>query len=551
MRGGYIQENQATYGGGVYLYKSVMNFSGGSIENNKSILVRDYSVSPTQYYSAGGGIVACDGSTVNMSGSAKVLKNYAQEIGGGISLGTNQWGAGNTLNMNGGVIDGNTAGSAGGGLFVQAKYFSGGISKAYITAGKITNNLMDATGVTEKMFGGGGIYVNGANNAYGANGANGELYLKNAIITDNESRYQGAGYAACPISKTKIFISNGAAFYGNKTQADGRELYILCNKYLGLHGGSPEYELATRMLGGVMYNWKKPDGTLLEKGKYKGVLDNNNEYLALYTDSEGNDMTKDYAKVFIMGNKSLTRGGGIGSNGTVVIGTEKTTEVSVTKKWLDDGDNNRPPSIKVNLIANGKYVVESRELNEANGWKTTFANLPVEAGDETISYTISEDEVKGYTSTVSGDAKQGFVITNKKASPELTKVSVTKKWDDNNNIDGKRPGTIRIKLMANGKETGKEATLNEQNDWKFTFENLPFKDEKGKIEYTVKEEEVKGYTSTVRGNAETGFTVINRRKPTIPPTGDNSSSHIFLYIIVSLCFTGVFVMGRFIVKWNK
>lgn len=263
MSGGIVEENQATYGAGICLSGSIMSFTGGSVHDNRSELVYDKPYN--QYYSAGGGILAEEGSTLNMSGDAKVLNNFAAEIGGGISLGSNQVGAGNTLNMNGGKIDGNTAGSAGGGIFVQAKYFSGGASKAYIYAGKIINNEMNGSGKTEKKFGGGGIYVNGANNEYGVNGANGELYLYNAIIKDNTADIIGSNYAACPISKTFININDEVAIYeGNGTS----DLYILCLRNYWLHGGQPEYFLSKRMLGGVPYEWKKADGELLPDQYY-------------------------------------------------------------------------------------------------------------------------------------------------------------------------------------------------------------------------------------------------------------------------------------------
>ncbi|WP_249961651.1 hypothetical protein, partial [Histophilus somni] len=224
MKDGIIENNQATYGAGVYLNKSEMNFSGGIIQNNKSKVVEDTGVIPTQYYSAGGGILAAEGSVINMSSNAKVLNNISEEIGGGISLGTNQWGPTNILNMNGGIIDGNSAGSSGGGIFIQAKLFTGGASKAYISEGAITNNKMDGTGYNNKEFGGGGIYVNGINPSY-FNGANGELHLTNALITDNKSLDSGAGIAACPISDTKIYVNDGAAIYDNKTDKSGRDLY--------------------------------------------------------------------------------------------------------------------------------------------------------------------------------------------------------------------------------------------------------------------------------------------------------------------------------------
>ena len=517
MSGGIIDNNQATYGGGIHLNRSTMNFSGGIIQNNKSDLVIDTSVSPTQYYSAGGGILANEGSTINMSADAKVLDNYAKEIGGGISLGSNQWGTSNILKMIGGTIDGNTAGSAGGGIFVQAKYFSGGASKAYIDGGEITNNQMDATGYTEKMFGGGGIYVNGANDNYGVNGANGELYLKNVVITDNESTYEGAGYASCPISKTKIYVTNGGAIYGNKTTSNVNEIYILCNKYLGLHGGNPEYDISERMLGGVPYNWKNKDNSPLDESKHKGILSKNNEYLGLHTDEEGNELTSNLKKVLISGNKSNTRGGGIGSNGTVTIGSDETTSVSVEKKWIEDNSVNpkHPEAVTVKLIANvdnKEYEIESKQLSEKNSWKTTFKDLPTKAGEKDIIYSIKEVDVEGYTSKIDGTAKDGFIITNTRI-PSKISVQVTKAWEDKNDQDGKRPNSVTIKLLADGKETGKTLTLTKTNNWTGSFADLDEYNNGKKIEYTVKEETIgSSYVSVVTGSMKDGYTVTNTRE---------------------------------------
>ncbi|MDY6038024.1 MAG: Cna B-type domain-containing protein [Eubacterium sp.] len=515
ITGGSIEDNAGTYGGGIYLYKSELNFSGGTVQRNRSELVVDTTTNPNQYYAAGGGILAEENSTINISGDAKVLNNFSNEIGGGISLGTNQWGAGNTLNMTGGLVDGNTAGSAGGGIFVQAKYLSGGISRAYISAGRITNNIMSAEGVTEKQFGGGGIYVNGANKEYGLDGANGELYLKNALITDNEAKLQGAGVAACPISKTKIYTTNGAAIYNNKTEEIGKDIFILCQKYFGLHGGDPEYELSKRMLGGVRYDWKAPDGSLLDDSKYKGILNENGQHLSVYTDARGNELTSKLAKVIISGNKSETRGGGIGSNGSIFIGSEqKTTELSVTKKWVDENNANkmRPDKVTVKLIANNEYIVETRELSEANSWKTTFSDLPAENDGEEIVYTVEEEKVEEYTGEITGSQKDGFVITNTH-KPAETEVSVSKTWKDNDNQDGIRPEKISVKLFADGKDTAKTLVLSEKTGWKAVFDKLPLKKNGVEIKYTVKEEKVEGYTGEITGDAKNGFVITNTHKP--------------------------------------
>lgn len=420
MTDGTVEDNQANYGGGIYLYKSTMNLSGGVIQGNTAKRLNDTTVSPTQYYSAGGGICADGESTLNMSGTAIVQKNHADETGGGISIGSNQWGPTNTFNMEGGEVKDNTSGGTGGGIFIQAKYFSGGASKGYINAGKITGNKMLGTGYTETNFGGGGIYVNGAANSYGVNGANGELYIKNAIITGNESALEGAGYAGCPISKTTVHVTNGVSLQGN-TRSIGalkaKDFYLLSSDAYGLHAGQAKYKLAKRMLGGVPYSWQLSDGDFLPNERHEGTLPHKSE-LALYTKASANELTNKLARVIISGNSSATRGGGIGSNGTVIFGTtDETVDLSVSKKWedKDDAAKARPASITVHLIAKIGEIsgeVETRTLSEENDWQVTFSDLPKTQGDQEIAYSITEDEIEGYKSEISGSAADGYVITN-------------------------------------------------------------------------------------------------------------------------------------------
>lgn len=58
---------------------------------------------------------------------------------------------------------------------------------------------------------------------------------------------------------------------------------------------------------------------------------------------------------------------------------------------------------------------KSLTLDQSNGWMGKFENIPLtdEKGN-TIEYTISEGEVKGYTSNITGNIEDGFVITNTK-----------------------------------------------------------------------------------------------------------------------------------------
>ena len=198
------------------------------------------------------------------------------------------------------------------------------------------------------------------------------------------------------------------------------------------------------------------------------------------------------------------------SKGATATITDKkaVTTVSGTKTWKDndDQDGKRPDSIKVNLLANGK-VVQSKTVKASDNWKYSFTNLPEFENGKKISYTITEDQVKDYSTTV-----DGYNLTNS-YTPAKTSVSVTKAWNDNNNQDGSRPNEVKVQLYANGEKSGNEVTLNAANKWTHTWTELAEKSNKKTVQYSVKEVgTVKGYTSSVNGK-NGNFTVTNTHTP--------------------------------------
>ena len=92
-----------------------------------------------------------------------------------------------------------------------------------------------------------------------------------------------------------------------------------------------------------------------------------------------------------------------------------TVEIRVTKKWDDQNDqaNKRPKSVTVTLLADGEQTEKTVKLSEENKWTDTFRDLPANKDGRKIVYTVKEEAVSGYTATVSGDAENGFVITNR------------------------------------------------------------------------------------------------------------------------------------------
>lgn len=190
--------------------------------------------------------------------------------------------------------------------------------------------------------------------------------------------------------------------------------------------------------------------------------------------------------------------------------TPAKTEVPVKKVWKDENnqDGKRPSSVTVKLLADGQDTGKTLELNAANNWAGSFTNLDADKGGTPIKYTVVEVTVAGYTSEVTGDAASGFTITNS-YSPETVDVKATKNWDDANNQDGKRPTKITINLLADGQKVdSKEVQAAADGTWTVEFTKLAKYKAGKEIKYTVTEEAVAEYESTI-----TDFTITNKYAP--------------------------------------
>ena len=194
-----------------------------------------------------------------------------------------------------------------------------------------------------------------------------------------------------------------------------------------------------------------------------------------------------------------------------LVNQKEKTSVSGQKTWNDNDnqDGKRPSKITVNLLANGVKVASKEVKPDATGtWAYHFDNLDVvdDAGN-VIAYTVSEEPVEGYETTI-----EGTNITNTR-TPEVTEVAVKKIWDDADNKEGLRPEKITVRLLADGQEVAvKEITATD--NWQASFTDLPIYKEGKKITYAITEDPVAGYITNIDG-----FTVTNRHTPpTTPPT---------------------------------
>jgi uncharacterized repeat protein (TIGR02543 family) len=260
MTGGQIDRNSASNGGGVMLSGNA-NFtvSGGQINGNvarsaaswagggaiRSVAGTTLTVSGGQINNNhghdGGGIHALGAVTV--SGNVQINSNTANFTGGGIV-------ARGAFTMSGGTIDGNTAGSNAGGIFLSA--LAGVTSQ--INGGTISNNRAGIVGGTGLQHGG-GIFTERAlnlhgtitlNNNHATRGSGGGLFINTGITVDlwgdwsarpgstgnanflnNTAGEHGGAIALNNVANARLNVRQNATIRSNRATLDGGGIAVL------------------------------------------------------------------------------------------------------------------------------------------------------------------------------------------------------------------------------------------------------------------------------------------------------------------------------------
>lgn len=157
-------------------------------------------------------------------------------------------------------------------------------------------------------------------------------------------------------------------------------------------------------------------------------------------------------------------------------------------------------------------------LNQENSWSYTWTDLYAKANGQDIHYTVAElGETAGYTTSYSENT---FIITNTHKPAEVSRT-VKKIWEDADNRYRRRPESIQVQLLADGEAEGPAVILNEENQWSYTWNNLPEKIGGQNIRYTVAElGKIEGYVVTY---SEDTFTITNTYTVPNTPGGGGSS----------------------------
>ncbi len=213
--------------------------------------------------------------------------------------------------------------------------------------------------------------------------------------------------------------------------------------------------------------------------------------------------------------------------------------IIVNKIWNDNDlqANRRPESLTL-VVKNGNQEVKTVEITKdnmlagtTNQWTITIDGLQkYDDNGEEIEYSVEEREkTEGDLKFYEAEENPVVVednqatIRNTFVKPDDTvSVTVNKVWNDNNNVNGKRPESIKLQVKV-GDNVIQEEVVNvnnanngDINNWTYTFTNLPKYDDNGQeIVYTVSEEEVntddlKFYTNDgVTGDMTSGYTITN------------------------------------------
>ena len=492
IQGGVIAANRGSSGGGIFFQNGTLNISGGAVtgnwlndghDNGGGIFVQDGKLNLSGGYvtnnrkecdcndckndvnntHGGGGIALAKSSVMNMTGGY-VTGNYSGLAGGGIYAGF--YGNNVSFTMSGGTIASNCAElGEGGGLRI-----AGGTDGVIQATNKvyITNNITN----TNNDWGGGGIFVQDKGN----------LNITNALITDNTAGGYGGGVAACPTGETLITHTDGAAIYrnsdsglhmsggGNGKNADS--VVAQANTTFTSHGhkdyfcvrsgGNDPISLVTGgMLGDGAANWTgSSDGTYITISKTGYATANYLFGLAADPDSEAIAAAENAARVIITGNRSNIHGGGIMTNGGLILGRKEeivtaTPELDIigTKALLKDG------------IAQESGRDFTFQLTDETGKVCGTATSDAATGEFTISPDVAYSKAGTYNYTLSevNDGKPGVTydpnvhtiqVTVSEKTVSLLGVTFNSYYVSSVTLDGSESGGSSGSGSGTGSQTG-------------------------------------------------------------------------------------------------
>lgn len=467
VTGNEVINGHTDNGGGIYVNSGTLNLSGGYVTNNYKACDCNDCQNDVNNKHGGGGIALANNATMDMTGGY-VTGNYSGLAGGGIYAGF--WGGGVKFTMSGGTIAGNCAAlGEGGGLRI-----AGGTNGVIRATGKvyITNNKTNS----DDDWGGGGIFVQ----------ESGNLTIMDVLITNNRAEGFGGGVGACPTGKTLIVNQDGAAIYGNAAKGErmsdggnGKEYdttvakastVFMENGYTDYfcvrkkEGANDPISLVTGLMaGGGAANWKGScDEKVVSISKSGYAAAKYLFGLVANPDDAAKTQAVNAAKVIITGNYSGVHGGGIMTNGGLILGDPGETKVVTatpeldiigTKALLKDGVAQESGlDFTFQLTDNTGKVLGTATSDAATG---QFTISPDEQYSEAETRTYTLSEVKGNRAGITYDTNVHTIqVTVSERIVSLLGVTFKSYYVSSVTLDGSESGGSSGSGSGTGSQTG-------------------------------------------------------------------------------------------------
>lgn len=529
MTGGVIAANKAASGGGIYADQgATLNLSGGVISGNATYedLYNDID-NPNNGYGGGvftknadvtikgtanitnnrvdsyitmkynngllggGGIASVNGGKLTMAGGS-VTANYSHEAGGGIYAGFHNQPI-TTFSMTGGFIAGNMSDNAeGGGLRISSG--TKGVIEAASASSKvyITNNKTMTGKSRGGDWGGGGVFIQ----------KGGRLNVLKSLITDNKAGGWSGGIGACPTGETIVSHSDGAAIYNNtdnvdqdgkhldtphysaggngKTEDSDEENYVTPlfqtsghkDFFLVRNKNGADKTIAVvlgKMLGGGSAGWQGTcDGNPITIDPNGGAGAKYMFGLQANPSPDAKKKAREEATTIISGNYSYTHGGGIMTNGDLVVGkvdeplnVYPAIKVKANKVLLKDGEvqglsghdyqfkllgkadgsggepywntngtlnaNGCEATPEVTVNDEGEIVIDTAANFQSGNYDLYLVEVPIDEKGTTFDKTIYKIHVEVGTSPVETTKLLGVKINRYAVDASTSRVFVKKK----------------------------------------------------------------------------------------------------------------------------
>ena len=537
--GNYANGDGRDGGGAIYLgWSANAVMEGGLITHNWGTANVVGSNADSSSYDASGGGILVRGTLLMTGGS--VTSNEAAG-GGGIS--TYFWDGGD-FSMTGGIVAGNVARlNEGGGILINMN------GSASITGGHITNNTTE----TLQHWGGGGLFT--ANDSV--------VTMKSVLISDNKAGGFGGGLAGCSTARIDAHLpgsldieDHAMALYGNSaegvhmsgdasTKSEDR-VYALNDPVFMRDNGAhyQDYFCALNttvcggMLGGGASNWSGTiDGRAVAEGTVAQDTKLTSQYVTGLTGhptSANISKARNKALVFVTGNTSGTHGGGILSNGYLIIGTHREMNIGDRMTILGDktlsGDTLKDDQFsftvkddKGNLVTTGTSKATS---------EIQFAGRLAFEKAGTYTYFIEEADVN-IPANITRDTTVYKMVVTVDSSSENVKVATTVPTvkEDIHVTFNKISGIVIYKQTDGGEyhQVAEYTSINSNNadayllPYTFEFVNRAYKDTGIVVSKTVHDQSRSASNDLFQFTVQLSDTTVNGQKGQMTFTNGKAS----------------------------